>query len=88
MVSYLHALPKRPSCYRAHTLHSSLAVDIDVLTKALCLMIIDYNNSCWLFSRMLYPPLKGPKMAKGYTYSLPTVLLVVLRQSDFFSNNT
>ena len=84
MVPYLHPFPRRPSCYLADTLHSSLAVDIGALTKPLCLMIIEYNSGCWLFSRMLYPPLNGTKTANGHACSLPTVLHIVLRQTDFF----
>lgn len=69
MLPYLHPFPGRPSCYLAHTLHSGLAVDIDALTKPLGLMIIEYNSGCWLFSRMLYPSLKGTKTANGHNLS-------------------
>lgn len=84
---YLHARPRRPSCYLAHTLHSSLAVDIDALTKPLCLMIIEYNSRCWLFSRMFYPPLKGTKPANGQMCSLPFVLHIILLSYLIFSKD-
>lgn len=85
MVPYLHPFPRRTSRYLAHSLHSSLTVDIDALTKPSCLMMTEWSSGCWLFSRMLYPLPKDTKAANGHICSSPTVLHIILGQPNFFS---
>lgn len=52
-------------------------------------MIIEYNSSCQLFFRMLYPSTEEYKDSKflGQTYSLPMMLHIVLRQTNFFQDH-